>query len=232
MVDDLYKVLGVERDANEESLAAAIDRLTRHASALANVSPERSQQIREQLRSAKEYLLSGAEARERYDRGLEIREAAEAQRARALVPVSRGVYVLDEGLAQVAKNAVQLTRAGLYTSPAAKLGADLDRARVNELDDGVEINSSQAVHPVVRPNRCVAPTTGELNCTSCGSPLTGEAKFCGTCGAPRVEVSAQELALVAPTTGELNCTSCGSPLTGEAKFCGTCGAPRVEVSAQ
>jgi uncharacterized membrane protein (DUF373 family)/RNA polymerase subunit RPABC4/transcription elongation factor Spt4 len=188
VVDDLYKVLGVERDANEESLTTAIDRLTRQASALANVSPERSQQIREQLRSAKEYLLSGADVRERYDRDLEIREAEEAQRARAPGLVSREVYLLDNDLAQVVKNAAHLIRAGLYTAPAAKVGADLDRARLNELERGVESDSSREVGQFAGQSPSSAPTTVGPNCTSCGNALTGDAKFCGICGASRVEV--------------------------------------------
>lgn len=132
MSADLYKTLGVERDADEEALEVAIERLTRQASALANAAPERSQQLREELRTAKERLLSGTEQRQRYDNELAAAERLAADRERAALAGGRPVYLLDDRLGDVVANAATLVRAGLYTAQASKLGSAF-RQRTGEL---------------------------------------------------------------------------------------------------
>lgn len=64
---DWYSVLQVAPDATTDEIAQAVEKRSRQAAALANTSPERSQQLREQVRAIKRDLLSGDEARARYD---------------------------------------------------------------------------------------------------------------------------------------------------------------------
>jgi hypothetical protein len=65
-----YSLLGVAPDATTEQLTAAVERLARQANALAVTAPERARHLRDQVRAIKQDLLSGAEARQRYDEAL------------------------------------------------------------------------------------------------------------------------------------------------------------------
>jgi hypothetical protein len=67
---DWYSLLGIPRDAPEDIIAGAIERLSRQASALATTAPERSQTLRETVRSMRRDLMTGTEARSLYDRTL------------------------------------------------------------------------------------------------------------------------------------------------------------------
>ncbi len=71
--EDWYAYLNIAPDAPTEQVEQAVERLSRQATALAVTAPERSQRLRDTVRSIKRDLLSGAEARARYDAG---REAA------------------------------------------------------------------------------------------------------------------------------------------------------------
>lgn len=71
------------------------------------------------------------------------------------------------------------------------------------------------------PELRVQPSAvSSLVCSSCGTPLQPQHKFCPTCGA------------AAPTPppptpvaeGQKFCMGCGAKLPASAKFCGTCGA--------
>jgi DnaJ-class molecular chaperone len=124
---NLYKLLNVERDATVETIAGAMERLTRQASALANTAPERSQQMRENIREVREFLLSGEEQRRRYDEQLQISDEQDRARAAAAAAADRPITLLDPELGSVVSNAVQLIRAGLYTAKASKIGKELDQ---------------------------------------------------------------------------------------------------------
>jgi curved DNA-binding protein CbpA len=118
---DLYEVLGVGRDATAEAITEAAERLTRQASALANTAPERSQQLRELIRAAKELLLAGDEQRRRYDEELRRSDEEERARAAAAAAAKRPLTLLDPALGPVVGNAVRIVRAGLYTPSASKV---------------------------------------------------------------------------------------------------------------
>lgn len=71
------------------------------------------------------------------------------------------------------------------------------------------------------PELRVQPSAvSSLVCSSCGTPLQPQHKFCPTCGAaaptPPPPTPAAE--------GQKFCVSCGAKLPASAKFCGTCGA--------
>lgn len=62
-----YAYLRLPPDATTAQIEQAVERLNRQAGALAATAPERSQQLRETIRSIKGDLLSGPEIRQRYD---------------------------------------------------------------------------------------------------------------------------------------------------------------------
>jgi hypothetical protein len=65
--EDWYAYLNIAPDAPTEQVEQAVERLSRQATALALTAPERSQRLRDTVRSIKRDLLSGPEARARYD---------------------------------------------------------------------------------------------------------------------------------------------------------------------
>ncbi len=65
--EDWYAYLNIATDTPTEQIAQAVERLSRQATALAVTAPERSQRLRDTVRSIKRDLLSGPEARARYD---------------------------------------------------------------------------------------------------------------------------------------------------------------------
>ena len=63
-------------------------------------------------------------------------------------------------------------------------------------------------------------------CSSCGSPLGPDEKYCGICGSPGGEhpppiPPVPEISVPAPVSV---CASCGSPVAEKGRFCGVCGA--------
>lgn len=125
MARDLYTVLGVSRDASAETITEAVDRLTRQASVLANTAPERSQQLREQIRSVKERLLGSDDERRRYDEELKRIDEEDNARLAALLAAKREVSLLDPAIGPTAVNALRLVKAGLYTRKARTIGREL-----------------------------------------------------------------------------------------------------------
>jgi RNA polymerase subunit RPABC4/transcription elongation factor Spt4 len=71
------------------------------------------------------------------------------------------------------------------------------------------------------PELRVKPSAvSSLVCSSCGTPLQPQHKFCPTCGAPAP--SPPPPTPVAES--QKFCVSCGAKLPASAKFCGSCGA--------
>jgi hypothetical protein len=71
--EDWYAYLNIATDAPTRQIEQSVERLSRQATALAVTAPERSQRLRDTVRSIKRDLLSGPEARAQYDAN---REAA------------------------------------------------------------------------------------------------------------------------------------------------------------
>jgi len=83
---DWYAVLSLSADTSEAEIAAAVELLGRRAAALAVTAPDRSRELRDLARSIKQDLLSGPEARQRYDSGLAQPAAGTAA---AAIPATR-----------------------------------------------------------------------------------------------------------------------------------------------
>jgi Double zinc ribbon len=65
--EDWYAYLRLSPGATTEQIEQAVERLSRQATALAMTAPERSQLLRDTIRSIKRDLLSGPDSRQRYD---------------------------------------------------------------------------------------------------------------------------------------------------------------------
>jgi len=76
---DWYAALNLAASASTEQIAAAVERMSRQASALSVTAPERSRLLRDQIRAIKQDLLSGDDQRQRYDQQRAQAEAARAQ---------------------------------------------------------------------------------------------------------------------------------------------------------
>ena len=61
-------------------------------------------------------------------------------------------------------------------------------------------------------------------CSSCGSEVSGQSKFCTACGRPMAAAEAAA-APAAPA-----CASCGTPLQSNTRFCTGCGAPATAAA--
>ena len=77
-VTDWYAKLGLTSTATENEVRAAVEALSRKATAMANTAPERSQGLREQVRQIKLTLLSGPTERAAYDAALAMTSGAPA----------------------------------------------------------------------------------------------------------------------------------------------------------
>lgn len=60
------------------------------------------------------------------------------------------------------------------------------------------------------------------SCTHCGSPITPDDKFCGSCGQKQEQTTASE-----QTTQMVACPTCEEQIPAEAKFCACCGSRMV-----
>lgn len=74
---DWYAVLKVSADAADEEIRVSTEKLSRQAAAMATTDPDRSQQLRDCVRSIRADLLSGPAARAVYDARLTTARSAE-----------------------------------------------------------------------------------------------------------------------------------------------------------
>jgi predicted amidophosphoribosyltransferase len=139
-----------------------------------------------------------------------------------IIPLS-AKFCRNCGASQL-EEAQQATMPALATSPVSA-PAPVAPVRAPEIPPPPP-QSQQA--PPVPPEAVM-----RLLCSSCGSPLGPDEKFCGICGSP-----AGEHPLPTPPAPEISaparvsvCASCGSPLTEKGKFCGVCGASVNSVNS-
>jgi ribosomal protein L32 len=184
---DWYAVLRLTPDASAEEIAGAVERLSRQATSLATTAPERSQQLRETLRSIKRDLLSGPENRQRYDQ-------SRAQ-ARTAVPPQ----------APAAPTAQHPPAAAVASAPASAagpapegMGARFARFMrtgwaCSNCGKGSLPNEkfcSRCGSPIQPPAQAPAgraPAVRNPVCASCGKQLRSSDVFCGSCGTRRAD---------------------------------------------
>jgi Double zinc ribbon len=180
---DWYAVLKMAADAPTADIAGAVEKLSRQAASMANTAPERSQQLRETVRAMKRDLLSGDEARERYNgqRRPASHVAGASPREPYPPPVTTtrrpgpavGPSPGNEDAKKRPSRFMQFLQSG-WTCPECgegalpgdkfcpRCGADIPSPTVAELGSG---------------------TARSLSCRNCGTPATTGSRFCTGCGA-------------------------------------------------
>lgn len=172
MDSDWYGYLQIEPGATDEQIAVAVERLSRQATALATTAPERSQQLRETVRSIKRDLMSGPDSRQAYDQTRSQQAAAPpsqpappAQPAPAAQP-ARGETV-GSRLARFMRTGWACPNCGKGSLP-------------NEKFCGKCGSPIEAPRTAARPAAARNPV-----CANCGKQLRISDVFCGNCGTRR-----------------------------------------------
>jgi hypothetical protein len=212
---DWYAVLGVGPAASAGEIAAAVERLSRQASALANTAPHRSQELRETTRAIKRDLLSGPEARQRYDLSRAgpgpsppppaAPSAKAAEDRTATAAVGPPVKAAENWTATAAANWTATAAAGPPDAPPAD--------RVMNAGGGLGARIMRFMQ------------TG-WTCPACGQGAMPNDRFCTTCGAeirPAAAPAARAPAAPAPAG---TCAACGNALITGHDFCTRCGERR------
>jgi hypothetical protein len=209
--NDWYAVLGLAASASTEEITAAVEKRSRQASAMANTAPERSQQLREQLRALKRDLLSGDDARERYD--------AARRAAGAGAPGTPPALPHPDGaLAQ------QATIPGAEPQPGYHQGYG---------QPSVEQQHGQSTYPQPvgeqqlqgrRPGRFRAFLQSGWTCPTCAESYTPGDKFCTQCN--QQLTADRSYVPVPPPTNPNACYYCGTIAATTHRFCRNCGAGR------
>lgn len=184
-----YVYLRLSPEAAVDEIQSAVERLSRQASALAATSPERSQSLRETIRSIKRDLLSGPENRQRYDASRLQQRAASATPMPGAgpppAPASHSPAPNPPAPAQyppagqgAGARIARFLRTG-WTCPACGKGG--------VPSDKFCTKCGTPIRPV-RPEAASEPervSRPRLACGSCASPLGPMDTFCAKCGTRR-----------------------------------------------
>ncbi|MBV9823147.1 MAG: zinc ribbon domain-containing protein [Actinobacteria bacterium] len=194
--NDWYAVLGLPTDASTEDISAAVEKRSRQASAMANTAPERSQQLREQVRAIKQDLLSGDGARARYDA-----TRPGAAPARPEVPAQHEDPAWPAGNPQPGQQP-----GGGYGQPG------------QPRPDPVQAGQGR------RPGRFLAFLQSGWTCPACGESYLPGDKFCTQCN--HQLTADGTYVPVPPPANPNACYYCGTIAATTHRFCRNCGAGR------
>jgi len=198
---DWYAFLRLQPDATAEEITVAVERLSRQASALATTAPERSQQLRETLRSIKHDLLSGPENRQRYDQ-------SRAQAKDAMPP------------AGPAPGGPAPAGPGTYQPPAQGPAPAQAPGPMPAAGPGPGQGMGARFARFMR--------TGWA-CPNCGNGSLPNEKFCAKCGSPiQAPTRGAAAPRPAPVRNPV-CANCGKQLRSADVFCGSCGTRRPDT---
>ena len=194
-MQDWYDYLRLPPDAGTEEIQHAVERLSRQAAALATTAPERSQSLRETVRSIKRDLLSGPDNRQRYDasRAREAAPAAPPPAAPPPVPAQQYPRVparppaaapapLPPGTAgpgmPAGSRLARFLRTGWTCSACGKGGVPSDKFCTR---CGGPI---RLIEPHAPGQGARSPATRAL-CAGCANPMGALDVFCSKCGTRR-----------------------------------------------
>jgi Double zinc ribbon len=201
---DWYAYLNLATDATTEQIEQAVERLSRQATALAVTAPERSQRLRDTVRSIKGDLLSGPEAKARYDAG---RGAASAPPSPPVtppaVPPLPSATSSEPSPAAVPMSPETDATGGAWPLAAVPAGAGTWSA------GGEGIGSR-----IARFLR-----TG-WTCANCGKEALPSDKFCTRCGTTITPTRHD----ATPQVTRVACVNCTAALGINDAFCARCGA--------
>jgi Double zinc ribbon len=181
-----YAFLRLSPEATDEEIHSAVERLSRQAAALAATAPERSQSLRETIRSIKRDLLSGPENRQRYDALQSQRLAPPSVPAltRPVPPTSRpeaSIPVPSEPVPYAVQGPgsrlARFLRTG-WTCPACGKGG--------VPSDKFCTKCGTPIQPI-RPGSAATGGTSRprVTCATCANPLGPTDAFCAKCGSRR-----------------------------------------------
>lgn len=170
-----YAYLRVPPDATTEQIEQAVERLSRQASALAATAPERSQQLRETIRSIKRDLLTGPESRQRYDEPRAQRPGPPPPPAAPMPPAVRPAGAAHSGQGAGARLA-RFLRTG-WTCPSCGKGAVPSEKFCTKCGTPI-----RPVQPEAASGRDREPSPRPV-CQACANPLGPLDVFCSKCGA-------------------------------------------------
>jgi len=201
-VQDWYAVLGIPQNATDEAVGIAVERLSRQASALANTVPERSQQLRDTVRAIRVDLLSGPQARQRYD-GLLAAHRQEPAGPQLVAPrppsTTSTVAAPTAGSTHQTSNLAEQPTQTAWTSAEAP----------PKIIDAV----AAAVIPMATRFRRFIQSG--WTCPACGGECEPDDRFCAKCGT----------SIRPDPSTKLKCRNCSVDLTPADRFCGRCGTP-------
>ena len=217
---DWYAYLQLPLQASIRDVEQAVERLSRQASALATTAPERSQQLRETIRSIKRDLLSGPESPRSYD-APRVRDLAPPPppAATAIAPPPAPATAPR----RAPKHARPEPAAPMPPAPTAytPMPPSPTPAPMPSVPVGTAPPGQGAGSRLARFLR-----TG-WTCPACGKGALPSDKFCTSCGTP--------IRLIRPEAGSEPehassphpfCPSCANPLGAMDVFCSKCGARR------
>lgn len=209
--EDWYAYLRLSPQAPTEQIEEAVERLSRQAAALAVTAPERSQLLRETVRSIKRDLLSGPESRQRYDAG----RAAAAQQA--VPPPQAQPQQAMPPVQQLAPPAQPFPPAGM---PAPYVPGAPGPMPPPPAPAPIPVSPAPAFAGEGMGSRIARFLRSGWTCTGCGKDALPSDKFCTRCGTPIKPVQPDA---AAPARARPTCASCGSALTVNDAFCARCG---------
>jgi hypothetical protein len=199
--EDWYGYLNTAPDAPIEQIEQAVERLSGQATALAVTEPERSQRLRDTIRSIKRDLLSGPEARARYDAAREAAPAP-AQVPPPPLPSARAVNIPPPPMAPTSP------AGGPYAGGQAGGGPTRGGSPGGRPGRGERIGARLA--------RFLR--TGWV-CAECGKEALPSDKFCTRCGTA-ISPTWRD---AAPSTSRATCASCAASVGVNDAFCARCG---------
>lgn len=193
-----YLVLQLSPDATVDEIAAAVQKRSRQAAALANTAPERSQQLREQTRAIKRDLLSGEAARAAYD----ARLASDSQATQKAPALADPTY-------------------GASAQPEQQAAAYDYRQQHYQQQDPAAYGASQPR----RQGRFMRFLQSGWTCWHCGESAMPGDQYCTQCQAQLVQ-TVSYTPVTTPVQNPHACAYCGTVASTIHRFCRTCGAGR------
>jgi hypothetical protein len=241
--EDWYAYLNIATDAPIEQIEQAVERLSRQATALAVTAPERSQRLRDTVRSIKRDLLSGPEARARYD----------AEREAAATPTPVPISQLPPP-AMPAPATEAVPPPASYSPPPTVVSpppsySPPPTAPASPVPGGPYGGGPPGVGPAGRPGGGAVPPPASYSpppsvvppppsyrggerlgarlarflrtgwvCAECGKDALPSEKFCTRCGTAIIPTRPEAVPITRVT-----CVNCAASLGVNDAFCSRCG---------
>jgi len=206
---DWYAELRLPPDASTEQIREAVERRSRQGAALANAAPERSQQLRDQVRAIKRDLLSGDDARQAYDAARQVDPNPTSPVQQAAEPAPFWTRAASDETLQYGYPGAQQQQEYPYSTEQQTYGQPDNVAR--------------------RPGRFLRFLQSGWTCPACGEGALPSDQFCARCGARLKNGGTYR-----PVTGAVDhpdaCPYCGTIATSNSRFCRICGATRPHQS--